>query len=213
MIGGAFLCFEGFEKVAHKLLHSPEEKEARHRDELQALADPEVDMVAFEKEKIRGAIRTDVILSAEIIVITLGTVAAEPFGKQVAVLSAIAALMTVGVYGFVAGIVKLDDAGVALSRRESSGARALGRGILRAAPWLMKTLSIAGTAAMFLVGGGILTHGIPPIHHFAESLTARGGVLGAIGPTLVDALTGIVAGGLAVAVVSGVQRLRKKPAA
>ena len=208
MVGGAFLCFEGFEKIAHKLLHSPEEKDAHHRKELEALADPSVDIVAFEKEKIRGAIRTDVILSAEIIVITLGTVATESFGKQVAVLCAIAALMTVGVYGFVAGIVKLDDAGLGLTRRENGGARAVGRAILLAAPWLMKGLSIAGTVAMFLVGGGILTHGIPPIHHFAESLATKAGALGSLLPTAIDALTGIVAGGLAVAIVTAVQRLR-----
>jgi uncharacterized protein len=212
MLGGTFLCFEGFEKVVHKLFHSPEEKEEHHREQLEALVDPAVDMVEFEKAKIRGAIRTDVILSAEIIVITLGTVAAESFGKQVAVLSAIAALMTVGVYGFVAGIVKLDDAGLALSRRESSGARALGRGILRAAPWLMKGLGIAGTIAMFLVGGGILTHGIPPLHHLSESLSARAGALAGVVPVAIDALTGIVAGALALGVVSLVQRLRKPKA-
>lgn len=205
MVGGAFLCFEGFEKVVHKFFHRTEEEE-HHREHVKALSDPKVDLVAFEKERIKGAIRTDIILSAEIIVITLGTVAEEPLGKQFAVLCAIAALMTVGVYGLVAGIVKLDDAGLALSKREGP-AKALGRGILRAAPYLMKTLGIVGTAAMFLVGGGILAHGIPPVHHFAESLAE--GSLGWLWTTLINAGTGIVAGGLLVALVSSIQRLRK----
>jgi len=208
MIGGAFLCFEGFEKIAHKLFHSEADAEAHHKAELAALANPAVDMVEFEKDKIRGAIRTDIILSAEIIVITLGTVADKPFGTQVGVLCAIAAIMTVGVYGFVAGIVKLDDAGLALSKRDSTAARTFGRGILFAAPWLMKGLGIAGTAAMFLVGGGILTHGIPPLHHFSERLAE--GALGWLWPVVVDAATGIVAGGLAVAVVTLVQRIRRR---
>ncbi|HET6584374.1 MAG TPA: DUF808 domain-containing protein, partial [Nannocystaceae bacterium] len=170
MLGGAYLCFEGFEKVAHKFLHAKAEDDAHHEAELAAIANPAVDMVEFEKEKIKGAIRTDIILSAEIIVITLGTVADAPFGTRVAVLCAIAAIMTVGVYGFVAGIVKLDDLGLALSRRKAALARAAGRTIVRAAPWLLKGLSIAGTIAMFLVGGGIITHGVPPLHHFTESL-------------------------------------------
>lgn len=207
MLGGLFLCFEGFEKLAHKFLHSPAEDEARHSEQVAALADANVDMVAFEKEKVKGAIRTDFILSAEIIAITLGVVASEVFMKQVAVLSGIALLMTVGVYGFVAGIVKLDDGGLWLSRRTGDGAftavqAALGRGILRMAPWLMKSLSVVGTAAMFLVGGGILTHGIPGahdgIHHMA---VAAGPVLGAIVPTLADATTGILAGAVVLVVV------------
>lgn len=207
MLGGLFLCFEGFEKLAHKFLHSPAEDEARHSEQVAALADANVDMVAFEKDKVKGAIRTDFILSAEIIAITLGVVASEVFMKQVAVLSGIALLMTVGVYGFVAGIVKLDDGGLWLSRRTGDGAftalqAALGRGILRMAPWLMKSLSVVGTAAMFLVGGGILTHGIPGahdgIHHMA---VAAGPVLGAIVPTLADATTGILAGAVVLVVV------------
>ena len=218
MLGGLFLCFEGFEKLAHKFLHSPAEDEVHHSEHVAALADASVDMVAFEKEKVKGAIRTDFILSAEIIAITLGVVASEVFMKQVAVLSGIALLMTVGVYGFVAGIVKLDDGGLWLSRRTGDGAftqlqAALGRGILRMAPWLMKSLSVIGTAAMFMVGGGILTHGIPGahdgIHHLA---VAAGPVLGAIVPTLADATTGIVAGALVLLVVmagsKAVQALR-----
>ncbi|MCA9705701.1 MAG: DUF808 domain-containing protein [Myxococcales bacterium] len=210
MLGGAFLCFEGFEKITHKLLHRHED-EATHEDRKEAIADPAVDMVAFEKERIRGAIRTDVVLSAEIIVIALGTVAAEPFATQVGVLLAIAALMTVGVYGFVAGIVKLDDAGLALRRRANAGVRALGAGILRATPYLMKALSIAGTVAMFLVGGGILVHGIAPLHHWAEGLQSGGGVIGWLGPMLINGLAGLVAGAIVLAAVSLVQRLRKRP--
>jgi predicted DNA repair protein MutK len=208
MIGGAFLCFEGFEKIVHKWFHDEAKKEAEHRAEVAALADPTVDMVAFEKEKIRGAIRTDIILSAEIIVITLGTVADAPFSTRVAVLCAIAVIMTVGVYGFVAGIVKLDDAGTALVRRENPLARAFGRGILRTAPWLMKGLSFAGTAAMFLVGGGILVHGIPPRHHLSQHLGTLS--VGWLWSMLVDGTTGIVAGAVAVAVFTLVQRIRKR---
>ncbi len=185
---------------------------------LKAVADPQVDLVALEREKISGAVRTDFILSAEIVVITLGTVADASFGTRLAVLSGIAALMTVGVYGLVAGIVKLDDAGLYLARSAGGGAarlkRALGRGMLVAAPWLMKGLSIAGTAAMFLVGGGILTHGIPALHHWVEATAAAaslvegvGPMLSALAPLLLDALTGIAAGGLIVAAVSGVRRL------
>ncbi len=176
MVGGAYLCYEGFEKVAHKLLHSKQEDEVEHAEIIEAISNPDVDIVAFEKNKIKGAIRTDFILSAEIIVIALGTVKGVPMLTQVLVVSGIALVMTIGVYGLVAGIVKLDDAGLHLIQEKASGAwagfkRALGRGILRVAPYLMKTLSIVGTAAMFLVGGGILVHGIPMaydlIHHAA----------------------------------------------
>jgi predicted DNA repair protein MutK len=220
MVGGAFLCFEGVEKLAHKLLHSRAEDEAHHAELTQALVNPAVDLVALEKDKIKGAVRTDFVLSAEIVAITLGTVAASGFGTQLAVLSGMAILMTVGVYGLVAGIVKLDDAGLHLSRRSGDGAparasRSLGAGILKAAPYLMKGLSIAGTAAMFLVGGGILTHGVPALHHAIEQLAAgTGAVLGAVLPLLADALVGIVAGAVIVAVVMAVQRVLRsfKPA-
>lgn len=205
MLGGLFLCYEGAEKLLHKLLHRHDEagKQAR----LQALADPEVDLVAFERDKIRGAVRTDFILSAEIVAITLGTVAAASFVDQVVVLSGIALLMTVGVYGLVAGIVKLDDAGLYLSQRGSTFAQACGRGILRLAPWLMKALSVIGTAAMFMVGGGILSHGLPPvesaIHHAAEWVAQDAGrVLSLLLPTLLHALLGVVAGLLSVPLVS-----------
>jgi hypothetical protein len=211
MIGGAFLCFEGIEKLAHKLLHKHEEE--AHRAELrEAVANPQVDLMAVERDKVKGAIRTDFILSAEIIVISLGTVATAAFGTQVAVLVGIALLMTVGVYGLVAGIVKLDDAGLHLTRRGSGAARSLGRGLLAVAPKLMKFLSIAGTAAMFLVGGGILSHGIPPLHHFAEGLGHRLGAAGVVATTLLDALVGVVAGAVVFAGVSLVKKLLPKRA-
>lgn len=203
MLGGAFLCYEGFEKVWHKLAHrKAPEAEAEHAKRVEAVADPAVDMVAFEKDKVKGAVRTDFVLSAEIIVISLGTVATATFAQRVAVLSAIGVIMTVGVYGLVAGIVKLDDAGFALSKKSSDAARALGGGILRAAPWLMKLLGIAGTVAMFLVGGGILTHGIPGLHEALVHQAHRAGPLEWLVASLLDAATGIVAGGVIVAVVS-----------
>jgi hypothetical protein len=207
MIGGAYLCFEGFEKIAHKFLHSAAEDELEHTQTLKAVCNPEVDLVEFEKDKIKGAIRTDFILSAEIIVIALGTVKGAPFLSQVLVVSGIALVMTAGVYGLVAGIVKLDDAGLYLIQDKASSAwssfkRALGRGILVIAPYLMKTLSIVGTAAMFLVGGGILTHGIPiiydAIHHAGESTKQLplGNILEVVTPTLLNGIFGIIAGGL-----------------
>ncbi|MWV14633.1 DUF808 family protein [Pseudomonas sp. L-22-4S-12] len=208
MLGGAFLCFEGFEKLAHKFLHSQAEDSGQHAAHVQALVDPAVDMQAFEKDKIKGAVRTDFVLSAEIIAITLGVVASQPFLQQVTVLSGIALLMTVGVYGLVAGIVKLDDAGLYLSRRASAVLQAFGRGILWLAPWLMKALSVVGTAAMFMVGGGILTHGIPGAHeliqHWVEAVgtvPGAGGVLAVLAPTLVDALFGVLVGALVLGVV------------
>jgi uncharacterized protein len=208
MVGGAFLCFEGFEKLAHKFLHRPEDDQA-HKAELEAaLADPNVDLVAFEKEKIKGAIRTDFILSAEIIAITLGTVADAPFATQVTVMSGLALLFTVGVYGIVGGIVKLDDLGLWLTQRPGGAQQALGRGILAAAPWLMKTLSVVGTAAMFLVGGGILVHGIPVVAHGIEGYALGLGTLAqALLPTLANGLVGVVAGGVILGVVMGVKKL------
>ena len=220
MVGGAFLCFEGAEKLAHKLLHSKEEDQAHKAELREALVNPEVDLVALEKDKIKGAVRTDFILSAEIIAITLGTVAAATFATRVSVLVGIALIMTVGVYGLVAGIVKLDDAGLYLSRRPGGFAKALGAGILRAAPWLMKFLSVAGTAAMFLVGGGILVHGVSTLHHAEESFTrwaaqvpGAGAVLGALAPMLLNALVGLGAGALLVLLFTLGQRVVKKKGA
>jgi predicted DNA repair protein MutK len=214
MLGGAFLCYEGAEKLAHRFLHSKAEDEAHHAELTQALADPAVDLVALERDKIKGAVRTDFILSAEIIAISLGVVAGQPFTTQVAVLVGIALAMTVGVYGLVAGIVKLDDLGLWLSRSASGAAQALGRGILAMAPWLMKGLSVAGTAAMFLVGGGILVHGWKALHHAIEHAVAGlGGTLQWLAGTLAEAGVGIVAGLIVLLAVTAVQRLRRPAAA
>jgi len=210
MLGGAYLCFEGFEKLAHRALHSPAEDAAAREALVNALVDPQADLVALEKDKIRGAIRTDFILSAEIVVISLGTVAGVSLAQQFSVLAGIAVLMTVGVYGLVAGIVKLDDAGLWLSRRASGLQQALGRALLGAAPWLMKGLSVVGTVAMFLVGGGILGHGIAPLHHAVQGWAdAAGPVVGTLLPLLADGVVGLLAGALVLAAVTVVQRLRK----
>ncbi len=205
MVGGAFLCFEGFEKLAHKFLHSKEQDQAEHTALVEAVADPTVDLVAFEQSKIKGAIRTDFILSAEIIAITLGTVADAPLTQQIIVLSGIAIVMTIGVYGLVAGIVKLDDLGLWLTRKTSVAAKALGNGILRAAPYMMKSLSVIGTAAMFLVGGGILVHGVAPLHHAIEAFSEGRG--GALTGALLNAGIGIVAGAAVLAVVAVVGKI------
>lgn len=215
MLGGLFLCFEGVEKLAHKFLHKKEEDEQEHRRMLQAVARSEEDLLAFEKDKIKGAIRTDFILSAEIIVITLGTVAAASFGKQLAVLSTIAFAMTVGVYGLVAGIVKLDDFGLYLNRLEGAGKaaqRKIGAWILITAPYLMKSLSVLGTAAMFMVGGAIIVHGTPVLHHFVEHhgeyvSAISAGWLGVIAVILLEALIGILAGIATLLLVAGGKRL------
>jgi hypothetical protein len=206
MLGGAYLCYEGFEKVAHKLLHSKSEDAAHHAELVQAISDPAVDLVRVENEKIKGAIRTDFILSAEIVVISLGIVAAAPFVTRLAVLTGIALLMTVGVYGLVAGIVKLDDAGVYLSNREGNLQKTAGKAIIAVAPWLMKALSVVGTAAMFLVGGGILAHGIPALHTLVESAGGEGALAVLVG-LAVDGTTGILAGGLVLGVVLASRRM------
>lgn len=208
VVGGAFLCFEGVEKLAHRWLHA-EEDAAADAAFRAAVADPAVDLVAFERDKIKGAVRTDFILSAEIIVIALGTVSAEPLVKQVGVLVGISVLMTVGVYGLVAGIVKIDDAGLWLQARASAAARAVGRFLLRFAPWLMKALSVLGTAAMFLVGGHIFVANIAPLHHAVQDLVAPLGGLAAHAATLVEALAGMLAGALVLLAVEGVRRVRR----
>ncbi|MEP4148072.1 MAG: DUF808 domain-containing protein [Halioglobus sp.] len=213
MAGGLYLCFEGFEKIAHKFLHGAEEA-ADHDALVEQLADPSVDLVAFEKNKIKGAIRTDFILSAEIIVLTLGIVAESKFITQVGVLAGIAIVMTVGVYGLVAGIVKMDDAGLYLYEKQGDGLwprflRWFGQGLISFAPWLMKALGVIGTVAMFMVGGGIFLHNIQPlgvaVEQFAHGLTP---VMAALTPTLAGMTIGLVAGALAVAVVEGVKKLR-----
>ena len=207
MAGGAYLCFEGAEKLVHRFLVRGEPDEAAHRRSLAgAVADPSVDLVALERARIKGAIRTDFVLSAEIIVIALGVAADAALGTRVAVLSAIALAMTVGVYGLVAAIVKLDDAGVLLARTPGDDAaarfrRALGGAILAFAPWFMKALAIVGTAAMFLVGGGILVHGIAPVGAAVEQLAARldpsdaaGALIVAVLPLASSLLVGLAAG-------------------
>lgn len=213
MAGGLYLCFEGFEKLAHKYLHGHEE-EAEHDELVQKLSDPSVDLVGYERKKIKGAIRTDFILSAEIIVLTLGIVAGSEFVTQVGVLAGIAMVMTVGVYGLVAGIVKLDDAGLHLYETEGENAwarflRWFGQCLISFAPWLMKALGVIGTVAMFMVGGGILMHNIHPlgaaIEGFAHGLSP---LLASITPTLAGALIGVIAGAVVVAVVEGVRKLR-----
>jgi uncharacterized protein len=215
MIGGAFLCYEGFEKIAHKWLHDPEEDHAEQEKLRKAIADDKVDLVAFEKSKIKGAVRTDFVLSAEIIAISLGEVAKAEFVTQVIVLVGIAVIMTVGVYGFVAGIVKMDDLGLLLMRSRgvdgfARAKRGVGGVLLRAAPYLMKTLGVAGTVAMFLVGGGILTHGISPVHHFLESFAHSLGPWGGLATMLANALVGVVAGAIVTFGVMLIGRLRSK---
>lgn len=208
MIGGAYLCFEGFEKIAHRWLH-PADAAAHEAEHIKAVANPVIDLVTLEREKVQAAIRTDFILSAEITVIALGTVAAASLGERIAVLSAIAVVMTVGVYGLVAGIVKLDDAGLHLARRQNASLRALGKALLAFAPWLMKTLSVVGTAAMFMVGGSILSHGIPPLHHAVVQAGAAVASVPGAGTLLsigIDALVGLAAGALAVLLLAGGQR-------
>lgn len=219
MMGGAYLCYEGVEKLAHRWLHDPADEAEAHDRETAALDDASVDIVAFEQEKIRGAVRTDFILSAEIIVIALGTVQEQPLATRFAVLAGISVLMTVGVYGLVAAIVKMDDAGLWLLRREGSAlARATGRALLAVAPRLLKLLSVVGTLAMFLVGGGIVVHGTPALHHLVAELVAAsapvaGALAGAALPLLADALAGVITGALVLAAVLGGSRLRRAMAA
>ena len=210
MVGGAFLCYEGFEKVAHRLLHSRHEDDAQHQLLTAALADPSVDLCALERDKIKGAVRTDFILSAEIIAITLGTVAGSDFFTRFAVMAAIAVVMTIGVYGLVAGIVKIDDLGLYLSRR-AGAARAVGSAILRVAPWLMKGLSVAGTAAMFLVGGGILVHGFAPLRHAVEA--AEVAAPAHVVSIAASMFTGVLAGAFVLGFVALVRRMRRGEAA
>lgn len=212
MVGGAYLCYEGFEKVYHSLMHR-KGAEAEEKAEL----DTSEDVAVYEQRKIKGAIRTDFVLSAEIIAITLGTVAGATFSQQVIVLCGIAIVMTVGVYGIVAGIVKLDDLGFYLARKRSALAQSLGRGIVSAAPYLMKTLSVVGTLAMFMVGGGILTHGLPPVHHlftdwasYSMVVPGVGAILGGVAPTLLNAVFGLIAGGVVMLVVSGISSVRAR---
>ena len=215
MVGGAYLCFEGFEKLSHRFLQSPAQRTAEREALVKTLSDPSTDVLALEKSKIKGAVRTDFILSAEIIAITLGTVQGAPFFTQLSVLGTVAVAITIGVYGLVAGIVKIDDGGLYLSQRSGGHSwsglqRSFGRCILSTAPWLMRGLSVVGTAAMFLVGGGILMHGIAalerPVEAVTEGAAEISAALGAVTPLLLNAVTGLVAGAVAFLVVTLVQR-------
>ena len=220
IIGGLYLCFEGVEKLIHKFTASTREDEQAHSEKLKALADPSINLVELEKQKIKGAIRTDFVLSAEIIVIILGTVQTESFTTQITVLSLLSFLFTVGVYGFVALIVKIDDLGLYLLRKSESGnfdkiQLLTGRALLRFAPILMKTLTIVGTAAMFLVGGGIIAHGVPFLHHFVEQsvdvisvFPTFGSIVGSLTGIALNAAIGILSGLLVVLVFSTVEKLK-----
>lgn len=221
MFGGVFLCFEGVEKLAHKYLHTDSEENEEIKNLVEAAASSEADLLAFEKDKIKGAVRTDFVLSAEIITITLGTVATATLTEQLAVLAGISVIMTVGVYGLVAGIVKLDDLGLHLASRSGTSfltriKHRVGKLLLLAAPWLMKALAIVGTAAMFLVGGGILTHGVPVAHNFIHDISHQfsacpyiGGFLEWISPAIMNLIVGVIAGALALACVSVVAKIGK----
>jgi len=209
MLGGLFLCFEGAEKLLHTYMQSKEDKEVHHAQLAQAVANEEINLLEFEKVKIKGAIRTDFILSAEIIVITLGTAAAASFGQQLAVLVGISLIMTVGVYGLVGAIVKIDDAGLYLIKQGNQGLKTLGQGLLAFAPLLMKTLSVLGTAAMFLVGGGILLHGIPALGHAVEDWFLGMGWITDLLSNLAGGLVGLIAGCLAALAWQLISRLKK----
>lgn len=214
VVGGLFLSYEGVEKIMHTLQH----KKAQTAKEAQLeLIQTEQDLAAYETEKIKGAVRTDFILSAEIVVISLGTVAAAGFLTKVTVLSLIAIAMTVGVYGFVALIVKIDDIGLYLTEQAANFKQRIGRGLLAFAPILMKTLSVVGTAAMFLVGGGIINHAIPFVHHFTEDtveyvqdIPTMGSIVGSLTPMLMNLVVGILAGISVVIVVALVQKVWSK---
>ena len=214
MLGGLFLCFEGAEKIAHKWLHSAEEDEAHKKELREAAGKGGKDMKEAERDQIRGAIRTDFILSAEIIVIALGAASGAGIWTQAVVISLVALVATVGVYGLVAGIVRFDDWGLALVKGAGADAwgrfrQVLGRGILVAAPRFMRGLSIVGMVAMFLVGGGILVHGLPFLHHLVEAVThGLGAVSQWLVPMLINGAVGLVAGAIVLAGVTGFQRVR-----
>lgn len=224
MVGGAYLCLEGFEKLAHKLFSNKTEEQAENKKIVDAANNPNIDLVALEKQKIKGAIRTDFVLSAEIIVIALGIVKDAAFSSQVAVVSVIAILVTICVYGLVAGIVKLDDGGLALIKSTSknnwgSFKRWFGHGLLWFAPVLMKTLSVVGTAAMFLVGGSIVLHGIPYTHHifdYVDELVLKiptiGNAFSAVMPLFINAVAGIIIGAVVLAIISIPDLFKKKTA-
>ncbi|TPE15734.1 DUF808 domain-containing protein [Pantoea vagans] len=210
MLGGAYLCYEGVEKVMHSLQHDKQSKSPEARQQrLDSLA--KQNAAEFEKKKIKGAVRTDFILSAEIVAITLGIVSESPLLNQVIILAGIAILVTVGVYGIVAAIVKIDDLGFWLREKSSRVAQGIGSVLLAAAPWLMKILSVVGTIAMFLVGGGIVVHGITPLHHLIEVVSA--GFSGWIATLLsngANLVLGFIIGSIVLLVVNLIARVRGK---
>lgn len=208
MLGGAFLCFEGVEKVVHTLQARKHKEDPQVRQQrLEALANQ--DPMAFERDKVKGAVRTDFILSAEIVAITLGIVAEAPLLNQILILSGIALLVTVGVYGLVGVIVKLDDMGYWLAEKSSALAQWTGKALLAIAPRLMKVLSIVGTLAMFLVGGGIVVHGLTPLHHAIENLAqGQNGVIASLLPTAANLVLGFIIGAIVLAVVKAIAALR-----
>ena len=212
MIGGAYLCFEGVEKVLHTLQarkHKGDDAARQQRLEAIAQQDPAV----YERDKVKGAIRTDFILSAEIVAITLGIVAQAPLLNQVLILSGIAVLVTVGVYGLVGVIVKLDDMGYWLVEKRNALAQGVGKGLLVVAPWLMKTLSVVGTLAMFLVGGGIVVHGVAPVHHAIEAFAAQqASWLATLVPVFANLVLGFVIGAVVLAAVNVISRWRQSRA-
>ncbi|GAD32504.1 DUF808 domain-containing protein [Photobacterium leiognathi] len=210
LLGGLFLCFEGVEKIIEKFFHT----EAKAEDKVEALANSNIDPATYEKEKIKGAVRTDFVLSAEIIVITLGVVQDHPFFTQAVVVSVIAAVMTAGVYGLVAGIVKLDDAGLYLVNHSEKASlkHRFGTMLVNLAPYLMKFLAVVGTIAMFLVGGGIVVHTLPHSHQIVEQITHAVSFPGSasILPPLFNGIVGVIAGAVVVAVVTGINKIRGK---
>ncbi|WP_349886188.1 DUF808 family protein [Pantoea ananatis] len=209
MIGGAYLCYEGVEKVLHSLQHDKQQNSPEARQQrLDKLS--KQDPRDFEKKKIKGAVRTDFILSAEIVAITLGIVSEAPLLNQVLILSGIAILVTIGVYGIVAGIVKIDDVGFWLRDKSSRLAQALGAVLLAAAPVLMKVLTVVGTLAMFLVGGGIIVHGLAPLHHLIENAIAPfSGLVAGLLSNGANLVMGFIIGSIVLLVVNFIAKLRE----
>ncbi|MEZ3499025.1 DUF808 domain-containing protein [Pantoea sp. KPR_PJ] len=210
MLGGAYLCYEGVEKVLHSLQHDKQQKSPEARQQrLDKLA--QQDPREFEKNKVKGAVRTDFILSAEIVAITLGIVSDAPLLNQVLILAGIAILVTIGVYGIVAAIVKIDDLGYWLNEKSSALAQGTGRFLLGFAPWLMKILSVVGTLAMFLVGGGIIVHGLTPLHHLIEHITGdMSGLLASLLSNGASLVIGFIVGSIVLLVVNLIAKLRGK---
>lgn len=200
MIGGVYLCFEGVEKLLHKFLHRNE-----HEDEDEDGHDDEPE-VTDEKTKVKGAVRTDFILSAEIIIIALGVVEKYDLMTRSLVMVAIGIGMTVLVYGLVGIIVKLDDLGMMLMRQKSAAVQGIGRGLISFMPWFMRGLSIVGTLAMFLVGGGLIAHNLGFLHDFLHAQHWNSGMM----EHIANLVVGVAAGALACAIVLPAMKLFQK---